>query len=117
MAILVLEDVGEAPYRIERMLTHWRLAGALQQLAGLAFGQFSECGEEPEQAGGQRNLPGDDSNGHGSLGQILRERSGDLGIPVLTDLPVGHVCGNGALPVGWRARLDADAGQLTLLNP
>ena len=48
---------------------------------------------------------------------MLRERSGDLGIPVLTDLPVGHVCGNGALPVGWRARLDADAGQLTLLEP
>jgi muramoyltetrapeptide carboxypeptidase len=113
-AILVLEDVGEAPYRIERMLTHWRLAGALQQLAGLAFGQFTECGEE---AGGQRDLPSDDIDGHGSLGQILRERSGDLGIPVLTDLPVGHVCGNGALPLGWRARLDGDAGQLKLLDP
>ena len=37
--------------------------------------------------------------------------------PVLTDLPVGHVCGNGALPLGWRAHLDGDAGQLLLLEP
>lgn len=39
-AILVLEDVAEAPYRLERMLTHWRLCGALQQLAGIGFGNF-----------------------------------------------------------------------------
>ncbi len=117
-AILVLEDVGEAPYRIERMLTHWRLSGALQQLAGLAFGQFTECGDEADPASCPRpELPSEAPDGHGSLGQVLRERSGDLGIPVLTDLPVGHVCGNGALPLGWRARLDADAGLLTLLEP
>ena len=52
-AILVLEDVGEAPYRIERMLTHWRLCGALQRLAGLAFGNF----EGWEEADGRREGP------------------------------------------------------------
>ena len=104
-AILVLEDVGEAPYRIERMLTHWRLCGALQQLAGLAFGQFSGCEPDPDVPSDRRF----------SLEQVLRERSGDLGIPVLADLPVGHVAGNAALPLGVRARLDGDRGVLQLL--
>ena len=45
--VLLLEDIGEAPYRIDRLLTHWRLSGALQQLAGLGFGRFEGC-EAPE---------------------------------------------------------------------
>ena len=45
-AILVLEDIGEAPYRIDRMLTQWRLNGLLQNLAGLAFGNFTAPEEE-----------------------------------------------------------------------
>jgi muramoyltetrapeptide carboxypeptidase len=106
-AILVLEDVGEAPYRIDRMLTHWRLSGALGQLAGIAFGAFSDCDDEIDDTD-QR--PG----AHRRLDQVLRERTLDLGIPVLTGLPLGHRCGNAALPVGARARLDADAGQLKL---
>lgn len=104
-AILVLEDVGEAPYRIERMLTHWRLCGALQQLAGLAFGHFSGCEPDPDTPSERRF----------SLEQVLRERSSDLGIPVLAGLPVGHEAGNAALPLGVMARLDADRGLLQLL--
>jgi muramoyltetrapeptide carboxypeptidase len=104
-AILVLEDVGEAPYRIDRMLTHWRLCGALQQLAGLGFGAFRQCEAEP----------GPDPARRFSLEQVLRERSGDLGIPVLAGLPVGHQAGNAALPLGVRARLDGDHGRLQLL--
>ena len=105
-AILVLEDVGEAPYRIERMLTHWRLCGALQQLAGLAFGSFSGC----EEADGDDRPP----ERCFSLEQVLRERSGDLGIPVLAGLPVGHTAGNAALPLGVMARLDGDRSELAL---
>lgn len=105
-AILVLEDVGEAPYRIERMLTHWRLCGALQQLAGLAFGSFSGCDEDDERPEERRF----------SLEQVLRERSGDLGIPVVAGLPVGHTSGNAALPLGVQARLDGDQGVLSLLS-
>lgn len=102
-AILVLEDVGEAPYRLDRMLTHWRLSGALGQLAGLAFGRFDGC-EDP------------DGEGFSSL-EVLRERSGDLGIPVLAGLPLGHgEAGNAALPLGVMARLDASAGRLSLLS-
>jgi muramoyltetrapeptide carboxypeptidase len=100
-AILVLEDVGEAPYRLDRMLTHWRLSGALQQLAGLGFGSFSGCDSE--------------TSGFG-LEQVLRERSADLGIPVLAGLPIGHDPGNAALPIGRRARLDAGRGRLELLQ-
>ena len=101
-AILVLEDVGEAPYRLDRLLTHWRLCGALQQLGGLALGRFDDC-----------DLPGDDGF---SSEQVLRERTADLPIPVLAGLPIGHGDGgNAALPLGVRARLDADAGELRVL--
>ena len=109
-AILVLEDVGEAPYRIERMLTHWRLSGALQQLAGLGFGSFEGCDEADSRA--------DEPAEHRfSLEQVLRERSLDLGIPVVAHLPVGHRPGNAALPLGVRARLDGGRGHLALLEP
>jgi len=99
-AVLVLEDVGEAPYRIDRLLTHWRLSGALQQLAAIGFGSFTDC---------------DDPDSPTPLEAVLRERTADLGIPVLAELPVGHTAGNAALPLGVRARLDGDAGRLELL--
>ena len=99
-AVLVLEDIGEAPYRIDRLLTHWRLCGALQQLAAIGFGHFSGC---------------DDADSPTTVEQVLRERTADLGIPVLAGLPVGHEPGNAALPLGVRARLDGASGQLTLL--
>ena len=100
-AILVLEDVGEAPYRLDRLLTHWRLCGALQQLAGIGFGRFDGC-DDP------------DAGGFSSL-EVLRERSADLAVPVLAGLPLGHgEAGNAALPLGRWARLDATAGCLSV---
>ncbi len=117
-AILVLEDVGEAPYRIERMLTHWRLCGALQQLAGIGLGSFSDCegssaGEGPSRAEqtGPATTPRTGAPAF-SLEQVLRERTADLRIPVVAALPVGHVAGNAALPLGAMAELDGDSGQL-----
>ena len=104
-AILILEDVGEAPYRIDRLLTHWRLSGLLQTVAGIGFGSFSGC-DDDERPGDQRF----------SLQQVLRERTDDLGIPRISDLPVGHVCGNAALPMGHLAELDGGSGQLSLLT-
>ena len=101
--ILILEDVGEQPYRLDRMPTHWRLNGVLQQLAGLGFGRFSGCDDDDRQQGF-------------SATEVLRERSKDLGIPVVADLPVGHGQeGNAALPIGRRARLDGVQGRLSLL--
>lgn len=110
-AVLVLEDVGEAPYRVDRMLTHWRLCGGLQQLAGLGFGRFSDDGEAHETLG-----ESGDQIERFSTEQVLKERSADLGIPVLGGLEVGHGPGNAALPLGVRARLDGSAGRLSLLD-
>ena len=107
-AILVLEDVAEAPYRLERMLTHWRLCGALQQLAGIGFGNFRDCVDHD-----RSDQP---SHHYFSAEQVLRERTADLAIPVVAELPVGHWPGNGALPLGSLARLDARTGRLSLVD-
>lgn len=99
--ILAIEDVGEAPYRIDRMLTQWRMSGALAKIAGVALGSFTRC-EVPE------NIPSF------SVSEVLRDRLGDLGIPVVSDLPFGHQAPNAALPVGVMATLDASEGVLTV---
>ncbi|MGB3640209.1 MAG: LD-carboxypeptidase [Rivularia sp. (in: cyanobacteria)] len=99
--ILAIEDVGEAPYRIDRMLTQWRMSGALSKIAGVALGSFTRC-EAPA------NIPSF------SVSEVLRDRLGDLGIPVVSDLPFGHQAPNAALPVGVIATLDASEGVLTV---
>ena len=102
-AILVLEDVGEAPYRVDRMLTQWRSAGLLQQLAGVACGRFSWAEDDI--------LPGDFT-----MDEILEERLGDLGIPLVLNLPLGHGRPNQALPLGAQAHhLDGNHGLLSLM--
>jgi len=104
-SILILEDVGEAPYRIDRMLTQWRLAGLLQGLAGLGFGSFSGC-EAPEDEPLNKTF---------QLQEVLKERSQDLEIPIVNNLPIGHCCGNAALPQGRLATLDGGKGLLKIL--
>ncbi len=104
-AILILEDVGEAPYRIDRMLTHWRLAGVLKGLAGLGFGSFTQC-EVPTNELESRSF---------NVQEVLRERSQDLNIPVIGGLPVGHCSGNASLPQGRLALIDGNKGILSLL--
>jgi muramoyltetrapeptide carboxypeptidase len=101
-ALLVLEDVGEAPYRVDRQLTQWRTSGRLQGLAGIALGRFSWTPQDLQ--------PGDLS-----LEEVLLDRLGDLGIALVLDLPLGHGQPNAPLPMGRRARLDGGAGTLTLL--
>ena len=101
-SILVLEDVGEAPYRVDRMLTQWRSAGLLDKLTGVACGRFSWMKDDI--------LPGDFS-----MEEILENRLGGLGVPLVMDLPIGHGRPNQALPLGQRARLDGRRGRLALL--
>ena len=101
-AVLVLEDVGEAPYRGDRMLTQWRSAGLLRDVAAAATGRFSWKGEI---------VPGDFS-----MVGILEERLSSLGVPLVSDLPVGHGQPNLALPLGAIARLDGRNGSLMLLS-
>lgn len=97
--ILFLEDVNEAPYRVDRLFTQLHLAGLMNDLAGIALGQFTEAGDEAPR-----------------IPEVLAERTYRLGIPVLSNLPFGHVRENLTLPVGMRAALDASAGTLTLLE-
>ncbi|WP_414575338.1 S66 peptidase family protein [Anabaena sp. CCY 9402-a] len=99
--ILALEDVTEAPYRIDRMLTQWRLSGVLGKVKGIALGSFSRC-EPPA------NIPSF------SVEEVVRDRLGGLNIPIVSDLPFGHDSPNAALPVGAIATLDADQGVLSL---
>ena len=100
--ILFLEDVHEVPYRVDRMLTQLRLAGALDKVAGIAFGKFTEA---------------ETSNNTFSMEQVLRERTAGLGVPVIRGLMIGHVEDQAVIPVGAMARLDADSATLTLLDP
>lgn len=100
-ALLVLEEVGEPLYRIDRMLTQLRLAGVLRQVAGVAVGRITAVPDGDEAA----------------IAALLRDRLGDLDVPVVWNLPFGHVPGHAALPLGTRARLDAVAGRLTILEP
>ena len=98
--ILALEDVTEAPYRIDRMLTQWRMSGAFKGIRGIALGRFSRC-YAPQ------DVPS------WSVEEVLRDRLSDLGIPIVSDLPFGHEGVNAALPVGQPVQLDADQGILS----
>jgi muramoyltetrapeptide carboxypeptidase len=91
-AILLLEDVGERPYRIDRCLTQLRLAGALSGIAGLALGRFAGC-----------------DDGGLLAADVLREAALALGVPAVEGLPVGHEDANFAVPLGVRATLVAPA--------
>lgn len=98
-AILLIEDVGELAYRVDRLLTHLGNCGILKQLAGIAVGQFSEPGH-----GNNAIRPP----------EVLMERLGGLSIPALGGLSIGHGDRNHAVALGSHAVLDADAGTLTV---
>ena len=102
-AILALEDVTEYPYRIDRLLTQWRMMGVLEKVKGIALGRFSRC--EP--------YPGTNS---WTIAEVLSDRLEDLNIPLVYDLPFGHDGVNAALPVGQPVCLNAERGILTWAN-
>jgi muramoyltetrapeptide carboxypeptidase len=104
--ILLLEDVGEEPYRIDRLLTHLSQAGKLSAAAGIVVGEHA--GVRP-----QGSFPG----GSLSLDELLADAVGPLGVPAIHGLPLGHGRHLATAPLGVTARVDADAGELTLLEP
>jgi muramoyltetrapeptide carboxypeptidase len=95
-AIVVLEDRAEAPYRVDRLLTQLRLGGALDGARAVVLGDFTECG------------------GTAELHPVFEDRLGDLGIPVMTGLPVGHGPCNLTLPLGLNACLDTSRQTLAV---
>ena len=94
-AILLIEDTGEAPYRVDRMFAQLRLAGVLDQVAGLLIGTF------------------DETDGAGT-DAVIREHCSKLKVPVLLNYPVGHTPFNTTLPHGGLVELDVDAGRVWL---
>ncbi len=103
--ILFLEEIGEEPYRVDRMLTHLENARVLSRAAGLAMGMFTDC------------TPKDPAAPSLSLPAIMAGKAEKAGRPFLTGLPIGHERAMVTVPLGIRARLDAGAGTLTLLEP
>jgi muramoyltetrapeptide carboxypeptidase len=94
------EEVGEATYRIDRMLTHLRLSGRMRNIRGVVIGKLKECG-----------------GAEGETYSLLREFFGSSGIPVVRDLPFGHYGDNIVMPVGAPARLSTHDGTLTITEP
>ncbi len=88
------------------MLTHLRLAGVLQQLSGLGFGSFTYCDNEKDV----------DRTKTFDLLDILKDRTKDLKLPIVSNLPIGHCCGNASLPLGSQAILNGEKGSLSLLK-
>ncbi len=98
--ILFLEDIGEKAYRIERMLTHLKMAGKLEHVAGVVFGQFTDCGINEER----------------DLKEIVREIFQEVSYPVLWGFHGGHGKVNLLLPFGVKMAVDGNAGSLSLLE-
>ena len=101
-AVLLLEDVGERPYRLDRMWTHLRLAGVLESVTGIVLGDFTGC-EEKEAADYES-------------ADVLLSLAQEAGLPCARGFSIGHGAVNLPVPLGARVRLDADAGRLTFLE-
>jgi muramoyltetrapeptide carboxypeptidase len=97
-AILLFEDVDEAAYSYDRMLTQLRRAGKLDRIAGIAIGQFTSAA----------------NSGTWSAATAVQDRVGDLGVPVLGGLRIGHGNGQLTVPLGAKATIDTSAGTLTV---
>ena len=104
--ILFLEDTGEAPYRVDRMLTQLRLAGKLDECAGIVWGTCTEC--TAAKSSYEVNL---------SISDILEEILAPLGKPVLAGLVFGHTKEKATIPMGVEAELDASAKRVAIIEP
>lgn len=104
-AVLFLEEIGELPYRVDRLLTHFELAGVLSQVGGVVIGDFTDCDEVE-----------DEVVQHPSASEVLVERLERLAVPVVLGGTFGHGERNTALPYGTQVHLDAAAGTLVALE-
>ncbi|MGH8169000.1 MAG: S66 peptidase family protein [Steroidobacteraceae bacterium] len=100
-AVLLLEDVGERPYRLDRMWTHLALAGVFRQVRGIVLGAFTGCEEKDAEY---------------SSADVLRELAAGTGLPCAAGFPIGHGAQNQPVPLGVRVRLEAGSRRLTFLE-
>lgn len=101
--ILFIEDVSEPPYRVDRMLTQMRQSVNMRSFAGIAIGVFTRGEPDPRKPSQ-------------SLMEVLNDRLGDLGIPVIYGLSFGHIRDQFTLPIGITAELDTSKSTMTLLE-
>ncbi|MFF5515906.1 S66 peptidase family protein [Streptomyces coeruleorubidus] len=97
--LLLIEDVGESPYRVDRYLTQLLRTGWLEGVAGIVLGSWAACGPYEE------------------LRAVLADRLGGLGVPVVEEFGFGHCEGALTIPLGVPAELDASTGTLTFDAP
>lgn len=100
-AVLLIEDVGERPYRLDRMWTHLALAGALEGIVGVVLGEFTDC---------------DEKDATFTATEVLHELVSALGVPVLAGLPIGHGAVNHPVVLGAKVRLDATSKRLEFIE-
>ncbi len=105
--IIFLEEIGEEPYRIDRMLTQMIQSGKFEDCSGIALGVFRKCDVDPDEPEFENSL---------TLEQVLEDRLSDLGVPVIYGLSFGHITNKFTLPFGVKAKLDTYNKSLTLLE-
>lgn len=105
--IIFLEDIGEEPYRIDRMLTQMKQSGKFDNCAGIALGVFRRCEIDEDDPEFANSL---------TLQQVFEDRLGDLNVPVIYGLSFGHITNKFTLPFGIKASLDTYNKRLTLLE-
>lgn len=103
-AILFLEDVDEAIYSVDRMLTQLVLSGVLRRVAGVVFGRCARCAPQSASSGGF------------VLSDVLVRHLRPLGVPVFSGATIGHISNQLSLPVGVQAEIDAAAGTIRILE-
>jgi len=103
-SILFLEDIEEAVYRVDRMLTQLRLAGVLERIRGFVFGQCTRC--EPGEGFGSLTLE-----------EVFRDHIAPLNVPAWSGAMIGHIADKFTVPLGVEAEIDARAGTIRLLEP
>jgi muramoyltetrapeptide carboxypeptidase len=103
-SLLVLEEVDEYPYRVDRMLTQLRNANIHKKVSGLLFGQFSKC--EPK----------DRSQPHFTMAQVLQDFSREMQIPVVANIAYGHIPKKLTIPFGLAARVDTAKGEIMVME-
>ncbi len=104
-AILFLEETNEAEYRVDRMLTQLALAGVLDKVAGVVFGQCTDC-RNPD--GGYANF---------TIYEVLDRQFSRLRVPAFQGARIGHIAAQVSIPVGVMAEIDADVGTIRMLEP
>ena len=103
-SILLFEDVGEEPYRIDRMLTQLKLAGVLRKVKAIVIGSLIDC------------VPSDKTKPSLSTDEVLQELTEDLKIPVLSHLAYGHMPRKLTMPIGLKVKVNSRLGTLEFLE-